>query len=215
MHLGRAYSLLNWPHVQFEREHIEWSRQRGLPGPRQLGTSVHMLLEMYLDMAESLRERGVSRPPADFLVVCLHDGQVIHLRNALRDIHGRLGLDVGIDKAMFWSVGRIHAKPDALRARKIYSWAVYCDHAVKETRLTRNLWPYRLIRLVRRQGDGWVGEDRDGRVVSQLTDKGMADLADATTCPLTIMPNGNPVTYPAYASDDINGAIRLRRAFQG
>lgn len=214
MKLSEAYEKLQWGNpVVFERHGIRNAAAHGHE-PVNIGTSAHMLIEMYLDMDRSLREGGSQVPPADFLVVCTGKPVGKYLRRWLTKIHGELRLDVDLKRVHFFphddSVER-------LRGITWYSWAVFCDHAVKEFEgHERNMGPYRLVRSVEPFEGIWIARDRDGRRICHLTESGMNELAKATTCPYTIVHDdmlNTEVTYPAIEHEELNPLFRLRRSF--
>ena len=185
-------------------------------GARRIGSSVHMLVELYLDLADAVQEVGLQdRHRVRFLVVCLHRDQGIYLREALHGIHGVLEADVDLYRQVTFFPE--NANPNRLRGLDWYSWGIFCDHAVKERQdLDRSLGPYRLVRSLERGNKAWTTRDRDGRVVCHLTDDGMRELVDATPCPVTYRPHPKvpPVTYPAWFKHRNKINVRLTRAFQ-
>lgn len=211
MRLREAYDRLEWGDtVSYERAGIQRARRHGF-GARGVGTSAHMLIEMYLDMDRAYRAAGPREAPAEFLVVCPHVQLGRYLRGWLETIHRRLGLDVETSRVRFMPLDQVAR---VARERRWYSWAVYCDHAVKDGGRKRNLIPYRFVRSVERVSCGWQARDRDGDKVCELTDEGCTALADAATCPLTMLGGESPATYPAYQdSRDLNRCVLLREAF--
>ena len=212
MWLREAYERLEWDApLTFERAGIA----RGLrdhTGPRHIGTSAHMLIELYLDMGRASRIAGVGVAGTDFIVVCNHVSLGRYLRRWLETIHQTLDLDVDTKRVRFLP---LDSDLERLRGMRWYSWAVFCDHAVKDDDQERNLGPYRLVRALEMQGDHWIALDRDDNRVCKLTDQGMRELADAATCPLTIRGRDlKGTTYPAYqGSDAVNRHVLLREAF--
>lgn len=209
MRLDEAYERLEWDTpLAFERAALGETVARSRP--RHVGTSAHMLIELYLDMERASR---VLVREDDFVVVCNDVEQGRYLREWLETIHAKLGLPVDTKRVLFLPLTRDFER---LRGTWFRSWAVYCDHAVKHDH-DRNLGPYRLIRSVSRRGPGsrWEAFDRDANRVCKLTDRGMREMADAATCPLTIYQKGRGTTYPAYqGSEELNAVVRLREAFQ-
>jgi hypothetical protein len=215
MKLSEAYEKLQWGSpVVFERAGIRTAAAHGHE-PVSIGTSAHMLIELYLDMDRSLREGGSMVPPADFLVVCKDIDTGKYLRRWLTKIHGILRLDVDPKRVHFFP----HTdSTERLRGTVWYSWAVFCDHEIKEFHgHERNMGPYRFVRSVEPFDDVWVARDRDGRRLCHLTSDGMDELAKATTMPYTILHDdlvNTEVTYPAPEHEELNQLIRLRRSFE-
>jgi len=211
MLLREAYERLEWGKpLAFERAALQRAQRHG-DGPRQVGTSAHMLIEMYLDMERARRTGLGAVQPTEFVVVCTRLEVGRYLRRWLETIHGVLQLDVEPERVLFLPLDRMERH---CPGRSWYSWAVYCDHTVKDESRQRNLGPYRYVRTVTWVGDGWEATDRDENVICRLTDRGRRDLADAATCPLTILRHERGTTYPAYQeSEYLNASIRLREAF--
>ena len=217
MKLADAYERIRLkPLVPFERgEGVLVRRAVGGVGIRGIGSSVHMLVELYLDLADALREVALwERHRVRFLVVCLDHHQARDFRGVLEQIHGTLDQDVALDQISFFPET---SDEQRLRGYEWHSWGVFCDHAVKERHdLERSVGPYRLVRSLERGSSAWVARDRDGGLVCHLTDDGMRDLVDASPCPITYRPDPKvvPVTYPAWSSFGDRIDIRLTRAFQ-
>lgn len=211
MKLSEAYDRLQWGNpIVFERAGMRTAEVHGHP-PVNIGTSAHMLIEMYLDMHEA--GRNFVRPSADFLVICQDCQSGQYLRRWLERIHHTLGLNVAPaqDVRFFPLEG---GNLEMLRGIKWYSWSVFCDHAVKEDdSLERNTGPYRLVRGVQQFQDHWIARDRDDRQVCRLTKKGVDELIEASTSPIT-MYTKSPVTYPAYQAEFLNSRVRLKRSFE-
>jgi len=214
MLLREAYERLEWDTpLAFERAGLRTAAAHG-HGPRNVGTSAHMLIELYLDMERAHRVGGYQVGAPEFVVLCKDPAQGRYLRRWLQTIHGTLQLDVDVSRVRLLP---LDMNMDRLRGVQFYSWAVFCDHAIKDNDRERNLGPYRLVRKVEKEGeDRWVAYDRDANRVCRLTKKGMDDLANATTCPLTIEERpGTGVTYPAYqGSVPFNAQVLLRRSFR-
>jgi len=214
MQLSEAYERLEWDTpLTFERAGMRGAAARG-HGLRHLGTSAHMLIELYLDMERAARVIGVRAPGTEFVVVCKDVAAGRYLRRWLETVHTTLNLDVDPRRVRFLP---IDANMDRLRGLRWYSWAVFCDHAVKDDDQDRNVGPYRLVRTLERHGDWWAALDRDGKRVCKLTDQGKRELADAATCPLTIREGTRipKATYPAYQGlDDLNRCMLLRESFK-
>jgi len=215
MTLSAAYERLQWgTPVAYERLGLQKVTEEGHP-LRNLGTSAHMLVELYLDMDRSLRIGGLRTPPANFLVVCRNGESGRYLRNWLATIHASLALNVDLARVHFFGLGQ---NPDRLGGQVWYSWAIFCDHFVKERfGLERNIGPYRLVRSIEPLDGVWVARDRDDEILCHLTAKGMNEVADAATCPYTLIQDdlvNTQVTYPAIQHDDLNPLIRLRRSFE-
>ena len=211
MRLHEAYERLEWDTpMTFERAGIRTAAIHG-HGPRNVGTSAHMLIELYLDMERESRVVGPRASGTGFIVVCGDMRVGKYLRRWLETIHESLDLDVDTKRVQFLP---LDSNMERLRGIRWYSWAVFCDHAVKDEK-DRNLGPYRLVRALELQGDHWTAFDRDGNRVCKLTDQGMRELADAATCPLTIRGRDlKGTTYPAYqGSDAINRCVLLRETF--
>jgi len=214
MRLTDAYERLQWgAPLSFERAAL--GQGATPPFPRGIGTSVHMLTELYLDMVAS-RDSAFQRNY--FLVECLSAAQAQALRTWLVKIHHALDLDVDLEHVRFApSTGN----REHLRGYTWYSWAVFCDHSVKEDgkfEADRNVGPYGLIRRLEPyqgpKGPCWKAYDRDGRYLGALTDDGKSDLMDTATCPITLG-GPRPTTYPASPTigRDLETPIRLRKAF--
>lgn len=205
MRLTDAYRMLQWS--AYER------KPRGYP--RGIGTSAHMLIELYLDMA---RSQSAYDGHAEFLVECTSSQQGRQLRELLEHIDQVLNQGVDLGRVRFWPTGNTS---DRLRGVRWFSWAIFCDHAVKEkgqNKGDRNMGPYGLVRRLEPHPGSeplWEAYDRDGEFLGLLTEEGKAELVDMATCPITLG-GPHPTTYPA--SNTLNSAampmIRLRRAFQ-
>jgi hypothetical protein len=174
-----------------------------------------MLIELYLDMVES---RGSRFQRNYFLVECLTSAQGQELRTWLVRIHQSLDLDVDLE---YVRLAPSRGNRDHLRGYTWYSWAIFCDHAVKEDgkfEADRNVGPYGLIRRLEPEdgpkGPYWKAYDRDGRYMGALTEDGKSDLMDTATCPITLG-GPRPTTYPASPTigTDLETPVRLRRAF--
>lgn len=209
MKLEQAYKKLQWGRpLMHERAALQEDVYRGI------GTSAHMLIELYLDMVAS-QTSEFARP--EFLVLATTRQQASYLREWLLRVDEALDLDVDIDRVSFFPM---NMSLDRLRARTWFSWAIFCDHAVKEHRETdRNVGPYGLIRRldpfhkVVRQKPTWRSYDRDGKFLGVLTEAGKRDLMDTATCPITL--GGKfPTTYPASPVLNEVADIRLRKAFE-
>lgn len=214
MLLREAYERLEWDSpLAYERAGLQTAARRG-HGPRNVGTSAHMLIELYLDMERARRIGGNRVGAAEFVVLC---GVAVHgryLRRWLQTIHETLQLDVDVSRVRVVPLSR---NMRTLEGVRLFSWAVFCDHGIKDEDYERNLGPYRLIRKVEKEGeDRWVAYDRDANRVCRLTKKGVEDLANAMTCPLTIEDRPRTgVTYPAYqGSDQLNAQVLLRESFR-
>jgi hypothetical protein len=217
MKLADAYEHVRLrPLVPFERDEDTIIR-RSVQGfeSRCIGSTTHMLIELYLDLADAFREVALwDRHRIRFLVVCLSCYQGRQLRKLLEQIHRVLDQDVILDRVNFF--------PEASDARWLsgsewYSWGVFCDHAVKEKHdLKRSTGPYRLVRSLERELSTWTARDRDGGLVCHLTDDGMRELVDASPCPITYCPDPQvlPVTYPAWSGFRNQVNLRLTKAFQ-
>jgi len=211
MKLSEAYERLQWGNpVVFERVGMRTAEAHG-HAPVNIGTSAHMLIEMYLDMAKAAQ--NLMRPSADFLVICQNSQSGQYLRRWLERIHQTLHLNIDPkqDVRFFPLDG---GNMEMVRGITWYSWAVFCDHSVKETEnLERNMGPYRLVRGVQQFQDHWIARDRDDRQICRLTKKGVDELIEASTSPITIHTK-SPVTYPAYQAEFLNSRVRLKRAFE-
>ena len=215
MRLTDAYERLQWgAPLSFERAALGPGTTPAFP--RGIGTSVHMLIELYLDMVSS-RESGLQQ--SYFLVECLSSEQGRELRSWLLKIHRALDLDVDLDHVRFASC---EGNRNHLRGYTWYSWAIFCDHSVKEhgkSKVDRNVGPYGLIRRLDpyegfATGPYWKAYDRDGRYMGALTSDGKSELMDTATCPITLG-GPRPTTYPASQTIgvDLETPVRLRRAF--
>jgi len=212
MKLADAYERLQWgAPLSFERAAL--GGENDAPTfPRGIGTSVHMLIELYLDIHRS-RTSQFGRPY--FLVRCLSSGQGRELRDWLSRIHHRLDLDVDLDRVRFSPTS---GGTERIRGEIWYSWAIFCDHSVKEEDTVgadRNVGPYGLIRRLEPDNSRirpfWRAYDRDDRYIGALTDNGKSDLMDTATCPITLG-GTRPTTYPAaFLGTDVS--VRLRKAF--
>jgi hypothetical protein len=214
MLLREAYERLEWDNpLAFERASLQrWAGRPEVQGPRHVGTSAHMLIEMYLDMERAYRIGGAAQAPPEFVVVCKDVRAGKYLRRWLETIHGTLNLDVDTARVRFLPLSKME---EHIRGRWWFSWAIYCDHAVKDDEQERNLGPYRLVRALVRRDGRWEARDRDANVVCRLTDKGRTDLANAATCPVTVQHGTVGTTYPAYqGATEFNRAVRLREAFR-
>jgi hypothetical protein len=217
MRLADAYEKLQWgAPLAHERAVMGKAQQQGPVFPRGIGTSAHMLIELYLDMHKD--QRDPLNRAAQFLVVCKSGEQGQYLRGWLVRIHRVLDLNVDLDRVRFWPYGR---DPDKLRGDKWYSWAIFCDHAVKWVEEDdRNTGPYALVRRLSpterhvKPGEppNWKAYDRDGRFLGLLTDAGKNDLLDQATCPITL-DGPNSTTYAAFMDPEVSRFVRLRKAY--
>ena len=217
MRLAEAYERIRLKSVtSFERSGgLVGHARDGSPEPRRIGSSIHMLVELYLDFADAVRLTPLwERHRIRFLVVCLHADQGRDFRNLLKRIHLVLKQDVDLDAVRFFPEG---SDVDRLRGHEWHSWGIFCDHAVKELySVERSVGPYRLVRSLERGSAIWTARDREGQVVCHLTDNGMRDLVDASPCPITYQPDSkvSPVTYPTWPGFRDRIKLRLTRAFQ-
>lgn len=195
MQLVEALRQLNLePPVRFEAKAP--MSERG----RCLGTSLRTVLELYLDLDLASRKAGLIPPTrVSFLLVCLAENQGRHLLDTLRKIHEKLGLDVDLRQVQVQSIRGL----ERLRGRNYRSWEVFCDHTVKEAEgISRLRGPEALIRkAVQVSPRSWEAYDRDMRLVCLLTWKGLTEITDLTSCPITYIYNdGTPsTTFPAYS----------------
>ena len=219
MRLSDAYAKLEWNvPIVHERATMVQHRRFTPPVPRGIGTSAHMLIELYLDMQKSTTSH---RGRAGFLVECLSSEQGTYLRKWLETIHEAVDLDVDLDQVRFWPRDR---DPSRLRGDHWFSWALFCDHAVKEglwPEVDRNMGPYGLVRRLEpteefasaAKGDvNWRAYDRDDRFLGLLTAEGKQEVMDMATCPITLG-GRRPTTYPATTFASAID-VRLRKAFE-
>jgi len=203
MRLTDAYRTLQWS--AYER------KARGYP--RGVGTSAHMLIELYLDMA---RSQSAHDGHAEFLVECTSSKQGRELREWLEHIDQVLDQGVDLGRVRFWPTGN---NSDRLRGVRWFSWAIFCDHAVKERghpEADRNMGPYGLVRrLEPRSGQEtlWEAYDRDDQFLGLLTEEGKTELIDMAACPITLG-GPHPTTYPASTALTPDLMILLRRSFK-
>lgn len=212
MRLSTAYQKLQWvTPVLYERAQLGGAPMPAFP--RGIGTSGQMLLELYLDMHRV--NRSSLHPPVQFLTLCLSANHARHLRNELSFIDRRLGLHVNLDFVRFWPYKN---NVDHLRGDTWYSWAVFCDHAVKEVegwRADRNTCPYSFARRVAPFGEHWTAYDRDGGLVGALTSRGKNELIDRATTPITVdVGAGLATTYAPTDIVDVVRLLRVRKAFE-
>lgn len=211
MKLADAYQKLQWgAPLAYERSALGKGPTPAFP--RGIGTSVHMLIELYLDMHKD--QRSLLHAPAEFLVLCLSPQQGEYLRGWLTQIDRYLDLDVDLERVRFWPHDR---EPSRLRGVAWYSWAVFCDHAVKEQEgweADRNTGPYGLVRRVVVRGENWEAFDRDGRFIGVLTSTGKNELIDRATCPITVETARDKPAYSATDIVEILRLIRVREAFK-
>jgi len=210
MKLADAYQKLQWGEpLAYERSAL--GRGPTPAFPRGIGTSAHMLIELYLDMHKD--QRNPLHAPAQFLVLCLSPDQARYLREWLNRIDLHLDLNVDLERVRFWPHDR---DAERLRGHVWYSWAVFCDHAVKEVEgweADRNTGPYGLVRRVVPSGENWRAFDRDGRFLGVLTNNGKNELIDRATCPITVE-GPSTTTYAATDLSDILRLLRVREAFK-
>lgn len=216
MTLTDAYERLQWD-APLSYERTMFGSGLSPSFPRGIGTSVHMLIELYLDMC---RSQGSLVGRAQFLVQCLSPEQGRELRDWLLKIHQALDLDVDLGYVRFAPFGR---SMERLRGEVWHSWAIFCDHAVKEDGLSktdRNVGPYGLIRRLEPAEpiepsirSFWRAYDRDGHFMVALTENGKNDLMDTATCPITLS-GARPTTYPAGPTLGSRIPVRLRKAFE-
>lgn len=210
MKLADAYGRLQWG-TPTTYEQTQTRNLRDVAKiPPNIGTSAHMLIELYLDMAADHHTK-----PAQWLVVCADTGDAKYLRKWLGRIDDELQLPVQVDRVLFFPL--VPGNAEILRGYTWYSWAIFCDHSVKENDgHERNLAPYRFVRSVEPVDGFWIARDRDHDVVCHLTNEGMNELVDAATCPVTIIHDdmiNTEVTYPAIEDRRLNGHVRLRKTY--
>jgi hypothetical protein len=191
MTLDEAYSVLGLLPLD------EW--QSGGPAAqavgRQTGTTQHMLIELALDLKETVRRYG--HIPTQFAVFVATDSMRRILLDQFKGILKSLMPEAS--QSLFWldvlrlTDGRVRFRGDDRR-----SWSIYCDFSVKQTDVgSPNLWPFERIRSFKRVAQGWEARDRNGRKIAVLTSEGKRELMDAATCPISVEQEGEPlVSYP-------------------
>jgi hypothetical protein len=203
---------------------LEWETKSGVQpdvgwddlGKRRTGTTLQMLVEMYLDLYEANRRVGLQeRHKVKFLCITLHRNQSHELRKTFENIHSHLQLDLLLKQVKFITADKI--EHDQLRGSRFYSWAVFCDHSVKETNgLARNDGPFRFTRTLEKQGeDRWMAFDRDGEIIGLVDGESQKEILQASPCPITVsyQTRVKPTTYPGFMNAEFNQVVSLSRAF--
>lgn len=193
---------------------MEWRRKDlTVPPDRSTGSSTHTAVELYLDMAVA-HERAAARGshPTEFLFVVPTTTLGHHFQGELRRIHRVLQCATDPEKLSF-----LTTEPNAterLRGSTWYSWAIFCDHTVKDEVIP---WPCNRIRSLHEEEaeeDSWAARDRDGVLLMHLSESGKTDLLRRATCPISVVPSwlDAPACYPAWTHPHLR--VRLFESFK-
>jgi hypothetical protein len=231
--LDDAYTRLGlkppweWEERVRERHDARYATQRKVVGAtaydRRIGSTLHMLIELYLDMEKA--NRTVSPmvvTKIKFLVMCLNKGHAKEMKNQLAWLHQQLPLYVNLGQADF-----IPFNAESVRGRRFPSWGIFCDHHVKEqvSGGDRATGPFRYIRRMT-AGDSILGYDgtvnafdRDENLVCTMPFTEVNDVLKVAECPILLDLGGGsvdytPVSYPAWADGAVSSCINYTQAFQ-
>lgn len=228
MTLDDAYARLGlkppweWEEHVRERHDARYANQRKVVGAtaydRRIGSTLHMLIELYLDLENA--NRTVSPmvvTKIKFLVMCLNKGHAKEMKAQLAWLHQQLQLYVNLEQVDFTSFNA-----ESLRGRRFPSWGIFCDHFVKEQTngADRATGPFRYIRQMTAVADGAViAKDRDDNVVCTMPFTEVNDVLKVAECPILLdLGNGSvnytPVSYPAWADGAVRACINYTQAFQ-
>lgn len=234
MTLDDAYQALGlkppWDHEQRIRDRHELRYARELQArpqqsyDRAIGSTQHMLIELYLDVERANRTVSpINSPKISFLVVTLHRDMAEELKRKLTWLHSQLQLYVNLEQVRFVP----HNMIDSLRGRRFPSWGVFCDNSVNENVANRDrpIGPFRYIRKLEArpsaQGKRYEAYDRDGNLLFMIPDAEINDILKDAECPIILNTgllapssmNYKPVAYPAYSEEPILPLIQHKAPF--
>lgn len=186
---------------------LEWEMSRSATLPigwdqdplRGSGTTTQTLVEMYLDLQLANRVAGTrQRNKVKFLCVTEDKDAAKELRRQFSSIHAQLAGDLTLSQVRFMPRAKLQRQ---LSGERYYSWAVFCDHHVKEADgHRRSDGPFRFARRLEAQEDGNVlVKDRDNEIIGLTDHKTAQQIMDAKTTPMSyqVSPKVKPATYPA------------------
>lgn len=235
MTLDDAYQALGlktpWDHEERIRERHEQRYAKELQArpqqsyDRAIGSTQHMLIELYLDVEKANRTVSpMLTPKISFLVVTLHRDMAEELKRKLTWLHSQLKLYVNLEQVRFVP----HNMADSLRGRKFPSWGVFCDNSVNENVAHRDrpTGPFRYIRklVAQTMSNGtkqYEAYDRDDSLLCTLTDSEINEILKDAECPIVLntgllTPSSlhyKPVAYPAYSEEPFLTFIHHKAPF--
>ena len=217
MRLAEAYERLS---LSLDFEGGQWDQGDLHPNetqPRGIGTTFHTLIELCLDMAEVGKDlAAVTQRPVQFVFVCLNDSMQRWVADILKSIDRDLdlGLNRRLDRIVYGIPGSKNF--DKLAGQMVYSWAVFCDHSVKDDHCPRIESPLFQTRSLSFHDGMWAAFSRDGELLGHITDAKAKRIMDAATAPITYATRKDvpSVTYPAWGEPEIMRMVRLRKAFK-
>ena len=241
MLLDDAYQALGlkppWDHEDRvrERHDARFAKRLGVQTQqsydRAIGSTQHMLIELYLDIERANRTvNPMNVGKITFLLVCLNRDMAEELKRKLTFLHSQLNLYVNVDQVRFLP----HNMLETLRGvSKIPSWGIFCDNSVKENvlDLDRPSGPFRYIRKLQATKclpsvgghhsvtTEWEAFDRDDNLVCTLPNLEINEILKGSECPIVmgITTGGlpyEPVAYPAWSEEPLNHLINYRTPFK-
>jgi hypothetical protein len=235
--LDEAYAALglrppwDWEEYVRERHAAHYPKQRKLIAEgaydRRIGSSTHMLVELYLDLEKANRTVSpMAVTKIRFVVNCLNKKHAQALKQQLALLHAQLGLYVNLDQVEFMSFNATN-----VRGRRYPSWGIFCDHFVKENYdgefSQRATGPYRYIRRLKASVIGLAmnyseptiqAYDRDDNLMLSMPMSEVNDVLKSSECPIELdLGNGSAnyssVSYPAWSEGVIKNTIHYTLAF--
>ena len=213
MSLEDAYAQLSldpplaWEQRKSDSRPLGWDNE-----PREIGTTTQTMIEMYLDLQLANRVAGTRhRNKVQFLYVGPERDFCEELSRQFNAIHVQLRGDLALGQVRFMPQAKLHN----LRGEKFYSWAIFCDHYLKETvGFSRSDGPFRFARKLEKISDNVVlVKDREGEIIGHTDKDTGQDILDARTCPMSyqISDKHKSATYPAWKIDA--RSLMLHRQF--
>jgi len=136
------------------------------------------------------------------------------MRRWLEHVHEKLDLAVDLNRVTFWGY---ESDAKRLKGTSFYSWAIFCDHGVRDLDKhhdNRNRGLYGLIRQFVPNEGLFEAYDRDNEKLGLLTEGGKKEVLDNATCPITVE-GMLPTTWPPLEkSSNLNPLVRLKRRFE-
>lgn len=189
---------------------------------RRIGSSLHMLIELYLDLEKANRTVPVgARSKIKFCVICLNKQHAQGLRSHLAFLHQRLNKYVSLEQVEFTLFNDV----DGIRGRLFPSWGVFCDHSVKEAAigLERASGPYRYIRQIYPDPDQpniFSCFDRDDNLICQTFGEEVNAILKSAECPIVFagVASGRKsmrdIAYPAWSENQFQPNLRYMVPFE-
>ena len=192
---------------------------------RNIGSTYHMLIELYLDMDRCSNEVPLGiQHRVQFVVICLNQHHAESLESRLAFIHRRLSLRVNLRQVEFRVFNNVN-----LAGSQFVSWGVFCDHMVKEQALglERAANPYRFIREIKMSPvkEGMFDcYDRENKLVCQTYASEINDILKTSECPVTftVEPKNSmhfggraaATAYPAWAEKPFQDILTYKPQFE-